>query len=189
MAAGAAKYLDHLDEALQLSRRAVALDPLNAGSWVSLAETEFFIGRLDEAATDGKKALELSPDVWTGHMLLSKIYLLQGRPADALREIELVQYDSQRAFLYAMAYYAIGRQKESDAALSELMTKDHALEPYSIATVYAFRNRSDQAFEWLDQALAQREGNVIGTRIDPLLKTLHNDPRYAALLKKIYLPN
>jgi len=189
MAAGAAKYLDHLDEALQLSRRAVALDPLNAGSWVSLAETEFFIGRLDEAATDGKKAVELSPNVWTGHMLLSKIYLLQGRPADALREIELVQYDSQRAFLYAMAYYAIGRQKESDAALSELMTKDHALEPYSIATVYAFRNRSDQAFEWLDQALAQREGNVIGTRIDPLLKTLHNDPRYAALLKKIYLPN
>jgi TolB-like protein/DNA-binding winged helix-turn-helix (wHTH) protein len=189
VAAGAAKYLDHLDEALQLSRRAVGLDPLNAGSWANLAETEFFIGRLDEALMDGRKALELSPDVWTGHMLLSKIYLMHGRPADALPEIELVQYDSQRAFLYAMAYYAIGRQKESDAALGELIANDRARSPYSIATVYAFRNRSDQAFEWLDQALAQREGNVIGTRIDPLLKNLHNDPRYTAFLKKMQLPN
>jgi tetratricopeptide (TPR) repeat protein len=188
-AAGTAKYLGRLDEALQLNRRAVDLDPLNAESWESLTETEYFIGRLDEAAAHGKKALELSPDVWPGHLLLSKIYLMQGRPEDALGEIERVRYDSQRAFLYAMAYYAIGRQKESDAALSELIAKDHGRNPYLVATVYAFEDRSDQAFEWLDRALAQREGDVIATRIDPLLKTLHNDPRYAAFLKKIHLPN
>ena len=188
-AAGTAKYLGRLDEAMQLSRRAVDLDPLNAENWESLAETEFFIGRLDEAAAHGKKALELSPDVWPGHLLLSKIYLVQGRPKDALAEIALVRYDSRRAFLYAMAYYAMGRQKESDAALSELMAKDHARDAYSIATVHAFANRADQAFEWLDRAYAQREGDVIGTRVDPLLKNLHSDPRYAAFLKKIHLPN
>src|SRR5882762_5094089 len=188
-AAGTAKYLGRLDEALQLSRRAVDLDPLNAESWESLAETESFIGRLDEAAADAKKALELSPDVWPGHLLLSKIYLMQGRLEDALPEIERIRYDSQRAFLYAMAYYAIGRQKESDTALSELIAKDHARSPYSIATVYAFENRSDQAFEWLDRAYAQRAGDVIGTRIDPFLKRLHGDPRFAAFLKKLHLPN
>src|SRR5882762_5499191 len=188
-AAGTAKYLGRLDEALQLNRRAVDLDPLNAESWESLAETESFIGRLDEAAADARKALELSPDVWPGHLLLSKIYLMQGRLEDALPEIERIRYDSQRAFLYAMAYYAIGRQKESDTALSELIAKDHARSPYSIATVYAFENRSDQAFEWLDRAYAQRAGDVIGTRIDPFLKRLHGDPRFAAFLKKLHLPN
>lgn len=188
-AAGTAKYLGRLDQALRLSRRAVDLDPLNAESWESLTEIEFFMGRLDEAAADGKKALELSPDVWPGHMLLSKIYLMQGRPEEALREIELVRYDSQRAFLYAMAYHAIGRHKESDAALRELIEKDQARAPYSIATVYAFSNRSDQAFEWLDRALAQHAGDVIATRIDPLMKTLRDDPRYAAFLKKMHLPN
>jgi tetratricopeptide (TPR) repeat protein len=165
------------------------LDPLNAESWESVAETEFYSGRLDEAAANAKKALELNPDVWPGHFLLSKIYLVQGRPEDALPEIERIRYDSQRAFLYAMAYYAIGRQKESDAALSELIAKDHARSPYSIATVYAFENRSDQAFEWLDRAYAQRAGDVIGTRIDPFLKRSHGDPRFAAFLKKIHLPN
>ena len=28
----------------------------------------------------------------------------------------------------------------------------------------------------------------IGTKVDPLLKSLHNDPRYAAFLKKLNLP-
>jgi hypothetical protein len=58
-----------------------------------------------------------------------------------------------------------------------------------IATVYAFRNRSDQAFDWLDRAHAQHGGDVIATKIEPFLKNLHNDPRYAAFLKKIHLPN
>jgi TolB-like protein/DNA-binding winged helix-turn-helix (wHTH) protein len=189
MAAAAPKLLGRFDEAIQLSRRAVDLDPLNAESWSSLAEAEFFMGQLNEAAADARKALELSPDVWPGHILLSKIYLMQGRPKEALPEIERVRYDSQRAFLYAIAYYATGRQKESDTALGELMAKYGARNAYSIATVYAFGHRSDQAFEWLDRAYAERDGDVIGTQVDPLLNNLHNDTRYAAFLKKLHLPS
>ena len=91
--------------------------------------------------------------------------------------------------LNAMAYHAMGRQKESDIALRELIAKDGARMPYSVATVYAFANRPDQAFEWLDRALAQRGGDVIGTKVDPFLKSLRIDPRYAAFLKKIPLPD
>jgi TolB-like protein/DNA-binding winged helix-turn-helix (wHTH) protein/Flp pilus assembly protein TadD len=189
MAASTPRLLGRFDEALQLDRRAVDLDPINAESWESLAETEFYAGQLDEAAADAKKALELSPDVWPGHLLSGKIYMAQGRPEEVLREIQLVRYDSHRAFLYAMAYYAMGRHKESDTALRELIAKDHARSPYLIATLHAFGNRPDQAFEWLDRAYAQRDGDVIGTNIDPLLKSLHHDPRYAAFLKKIRLAN
>src|SRR5713101_3587880 len=187
-AAFSAVILGRFDEALQLNRRAVDLDPLNANSWESLGETEFFMGQLDEAAADVKKALELSPDVWVGHGLLSQIYITQGRPQDALPEIELVPPDLMRAFLYPIAYYALGRKKESDTALSELITKYHEGGAYQIAQVYAFRNQSDEAFEWLDRAYAQRDSGLIGTKVEPLLKSLHNDPRYAAFLKKLNLP-
>jgi len=47
---------------------------------------------------------------------------------------------------------------------------------------------ADKAFEWLDRAYAQRDGGLIFTKVDPLLKSLHNDPRYAAFLKKLNLP-
>jgi len=93
-----------------------------------------------------------------------------------------------RAFLYAIAYHALGRQKESDAALNELITKYRARGAYQIAEVYAFRNQSDEAFEWLDRAYAQRDSGLIGTKVEPLLKSLHNDPRFTAFLKKLNLP-
>ena len=187
-AAHSAADLGRFDEALQLDRRAVDLDPLNADSWESLGETESSMGQLDQAAADVKKGLELSPDAWPGPILLSQIYVMQGRPQDALPEIELVRDDHMRAFLYPIAYHVLGRKKESDAALSELVTKYHASGAYQIAMVYAFRNQSDEAFEWLDRAYAQRDSGLSGTKVEPLLKNLHSDPRYAAFLKKLNLP-
>src|SRR5882724_13240488 len=189
LAASSAALLGRFDEALPLSRRAVDLDPLNAESWESLGETEFFMGQLDKAEVDFKKALELSPDIWASHNLLSQIYITQGRPQDALPEIELVPFPLVRASLYAIAYYRLGRERESRAALSELIAKYHASGAYQIALVYAFRNQSDKAFEWLDRAYSQRDGGLTETKVDPLLKSLHNDPRFAALLKKLNLPN
>jgi len=39
-------------------------------------------------------------------------------------------------------------------------------------------NQSDEAFAWLDHAYAQRDGALIETKVDPLLKNLDRDPRY-----------
>ncbi len=72
--------------------------------------------------------------------------------------------------------------------MSESIAKYHAIGAYQIAEVYAFRNQSDKAFEWLDRDYAQHDGGLIVTKVDPLLKNLHGDPRFAALLRKIHLP-
>ncbi|WP_263351323.1 winged helix-turn-helix domain-containing tetratricopeptide repeat protein [Acidicapsa acidisoli] len=181
------EILGRFEEAIKLDRQAVDLDPLNADSWQRLAEVEYFMGQLDKAAADCKKGLELSPDAWPGPMLLSQIYLLQGRHQDALSEIRLVRFDAPRFMLYAIAYHTLGLEKESDAALSELIAKYHE-EPVLVAEAYACRNQSNKAFEWLDRAYAQHDSSLIATKIDPLLKSLHNDPRFAELLKKLNLP-
>jgi predicted Zn-dependent protease len=165
------------------------LDPLNARSWKAVGEIEFRAGKLDEAEADYKKAQELRPDDFLSSFFLSEIYVMQGRPQDALPEIERVHYDPVRAFLYAIAYHALGRKKESDAALRELIAKYQAINPYLIAEIYAFRNQSDEAFEWLDRAYATHDDSLIFIKVDPLLKSLHNDPRFAALLKKLNLAN
>jgi TolB-like protein/DNA-binding winged helix-turn-helix (wHTH) protein/Flp pilus assembly protein TadD len=189
MAASSARMLGRFDEALQFARRAIDLDPLNANSWQSLGDTEYYAGQPDAAAADFQKALELNPDVFPGNISLSRTYIVQGRAQEALSEIELVRYAPERAFLYAIAYYALGRKKEADAALSELIAKYHASAACQIAGVYAFRNQSDKAFEWLDRAYVQRDDDLIVTKVDPFLKNLHKDPRFAAFLKKLNLPN
>jgi TolB-like protein/DNA-binding winged helix-turn-helix (wHTH) protein len=187
-AAFMAQLFGRFDEALTLDRQALELDPLNAESWERLAENRFYAGQLDEATADIRKALELNADTWGSPITLSEIYLLQGRPQDALRESELIPSAALHIRTSAMAYYALGREKESDAALRELIEKFHANAAWSIATVYALRNQRDEAFKWLDRAYAQHDGGLILMKIDPLLRNLRSDPRYTAFLKKIHLP-
>ena len=59
----------------------------------------------------------------SGHFFLIQIFILQGRSQDILPEIERVRSDSLRGVLYPIAYNALGRKKESDAALRELIAK------------------------------------------------------------------
>ena len=187
-AAFMAQLFGRFAEALALDRQALELDPLNAESWERLAENRFYAGQLDEAAADSQKALELNPDTWGSPIVLSEIYLLQGRPQDALRESERIPFAAFHIKTSAMAYHALGREKESDATLKELIEKFHANAAWSIATVYALRNQRDEAFKWLDRAYGQHDGGLIFIKIDPLLRNLHGDPRFAALLKKLNLP-
>jgi predicted Zn-dependent protease len=99
-----------------------------------------------------------------------------------------VRSDWGRTWLYAVTYAAQGREKESEAALKELIAKYSTYAAFQVAEVYAFRNQPDEAFEWLDRAYAQRDSGLIGAKADPLLKSVQNDPRYSALLKKLKFP-
>jgi tetratricopeptide (TPR) repeat protein len=189
LAAYSADFLGDFDKAITLSRRAIDADPLNAESWEALGETELYMGQLDQAAVDLKHAIQSNPDFWNSHIFLSEVYILQGRPQDALPEIEQVRFAPFRAWLYSIASYALGRRKESDAALTELVTKYHATSPCLIADVYAYRKQSDEAFRWLDQAYTSHNDGLVTMKHDRFLRSLHDDPRYTALLKKLNLPN
>jgi TolB-like protein/DNA-binding winged helix-turn-helix (wHTH) protein/lipoprotein NlpI len=188
LAAGLALSLGRFEEAVELDRRAIALDPLNAALRGSLAETCSILGRHKEAEVEFKKALEINPDLPPNHEGLGLIYLAQGRAQDALAEIEREQMGMWRLQGQAVAYYALGRKKESGSALSELIAKYQSQSAFLIAEVYSFRKEPDQAFEWLDRAYVQHDSGVPETKASTLLQNLRGDPRYIAFLKKIRLP-
>jgi hypothetical protein len=73
-------------------------------------------------------------------------------------------------------------------ALDQIAARDRERSSTSFGYFAFIGNQSEEAFGWLDRAYAQRDGGLIGTKVDPLLKSLHNDPRYAALLKKLKFP-
>lgn len=188
LASQLAVTLGRFEEALELARRSAELDPLNAVSRGSLAQVCSYMGRQEEAVVHAKKALELNPELPQLRQILGLIYLAQGRAQDALAEIEQEPMAIWRLQGQAVVYYDLGRRKESDAALSELIAKYKANWAFQIAGVYAFRHEPDKAFEWLDRAYAQHDDGLAGAKVDPLLKNLRGDPRYIALLKKLRLP-
>jgi tetratricopeptide (TPR) repeat protein len=119
---------------------------------------------------------------------LGKIFIAQGRPQQALAEIEKEPFEWGKFTGRALAYHALGREQESNAALASLIAKNEADAGYQISQVYAFRRDFDKSFEWLERAYKQRDGGLTGIKTDPFLKTLRHDPRYTELLKKMRLP-
>jgi serine/threonine protein kinase/Tfp pilus assembly protein PilF len=187
-AAALAATLGRFDEALALGRRAVELDPLSATSYFNLGQNAYNAGRLEEAAAAFKKVLELDPEFSSAHASLGTVYIEQGRPRQALAETEREQHPAVRLYVLALAYHALGRKKEADAALAELLTKYHATMAYQIAELYAVRGDADRAFEWLERAYIQRDVGLTYIKGDPPLRNLKHDPRYAVFLKKMGLP-
>jgi tetratricopeptide (TPR) repeat protein len=187
-AAVLAATLGRFEEAIERGRRAVELDPLNAGSQVNLGAFAYYAGRLDEAEAAVRKALEFNPEFPNAHLQLGQVHAVRPNPEAALAEMEQEKEPIWRRFGLALVYHALGRKKEADAALGELLEKDQEGGAYQIAEVYAFRGETDKAFEWLELAYAQRDPGLSGVKGDPLLKKLEADPRHAAFLRKMRLP-
>lgn len=185
-AGGLATRLNHFDEALRLRRLAVELDPLHAVSHFCLAISAWGAGHLDEAEAEARKGLELDQRYPALHMVLSRVYLARSRPEEGLAEAERETVPGNRLQSLALAYHALGRRRESDRALAELIAKHHS-GAFMIAEVYAFRGEADSAFTWLERAYQGREETITEMKGDPLLKNLERDPRHAAFLKKMRL--
>jgi serine/threonine-protein kinase len=68
------------------------------------------------------------------------------------------------------------------------MAKHAQEQAYQIAEAYAWRGEKALAFEWLERAYRQRDGGLSFIKIAPMLTSLHGDPRFRALLRKLKLP-
>jgi tetratricopeptide (TPR) repeat protein len=180
--------LGRIEEALALNRRSVGLDPLSAEAQYFVGVAALYAGRLEEAFAGFKAALDLNPAYPSTRVFLGRVHLARSHPQEALAEMELEPEPYWRLYGQALAYHALGRKKESDAALAELTAKYPTIAPFQIAEVYAFRGEADRAFEWLERAYTQRDTGLIWLKADPLLKGLQRDPRYTAFLKKMRLP-
>jgi TolB-like protein/Flp pilus assembly protein TadD len=184
-----AATLGRFDQALDLDRRAVLLNPLDVNSHFILGLHAWYAGRLDEAEAALRKALELNPDFPAGHTQLGLVLLSRSRPEAALLEIQREKEDHfWRRQGMALALHAVRPGKAADEALADLVAKDGDDAAFQIAEVYAFRGDVENAFAWLDRAYAQKDGGFAAFKGNPLLKNLEGDRRHEAFLAKLRLP-
>jgi TolB-like protein len=177
----------HLDEAIELRKRTVALDPLCSFCYVLLGGDLSVAGQYDEANRMLQKALDLNPQQGWVHFVRGQILLARGHPQEALVEMQRETSDWLKLTGEALAYHALGRQQASEAALRELITRHGNDSAYQIAQVYAYRGETGKALEWLDRAYQQHDAGLMGLKTDPMLKSLHQNPGYIQLLKTMKL--
>jgi tetratricopeptide (TPR) repeat protein len=172
---------------MSLTRRAIQLDPLNLSGHYNYATYAYYSGHQEEARVAINKALELKPGGSGFQLLLGLILLAQGKPQEALAAIQQETDHGWQLQGLALAYHALGRHAESDAALTELIANYQFDSAFQIAEVSAYRKDMDLAFEWLERAYTQRDSGLHLVKVDPLMNSLSGDPRYAEFLKKLRL--
>jgi adenylate cyclase len=177
-----------LSEAVAATRIATEVDPLSELASRRLGQYLYCQGDLKAAREALSLALALNPESIYSRWHLGVVELLDGHPQQALVAF---QQDKDPVFHLngvALAEYSLGHTEAARAALDQLIrTNAVQAADYQIADVYGWRADRDHAFEWLERALARRDGGLTFVKIDPLLASLHSDPRYKAFLRKVNL--
>ena len=181
--------LGRLDEAIDLYRQSIALDPVWAVGHYRLGQTLWYADRLDEATNSIRMALSLSPGGSGAQLTLGLVLLAQGDAPAALLAMEQETDDAFRLTGTAIVQHALGDAGASDAALQALIEEYEDGADYQVAFAYAFRGEIDHAFDWLEIAYDNRDGGLASMLVNPLFANLHDDPRWTDFLDKMGLPH
>lgn len=181
-----ARALGRDAEAMDYYREARERDPVN------LLTRRFFIrvllqaGRIAEAEAEARQLIAMSPGFPAAHYLSGLVLLEKSEPAQALAAFERETDPEWRALGMPLALHALGRDREAQALIAAA-NAEAAGNEMQMAELYAFLGRREEAFRWLERAIAVRDPGVAWLRGDPLLRSLESDPRYAALMRQAKL--
>jgi serine/threonine-protein kinase len=82
-----------------------------------------------------------------------------------------------------------GKTTEARAVLDALRleARERYVSPVPFVTLHSALGETDEAFEWLERAYADRRGWLAYLRVEPRLDGLRNDPRFTRLLERMRL--
>jgi len=180
--------LGDANQAIELTRQALATEPLRANVYNWLGNYYLGINRLDEAERAIRRAIELQPAAQSFHVQLAIIEIKRGHAQLALAAAQQEPPGTWNDVALALAQQIGPDRSAADAALRTLIDKNGGLAPYQIAQVYALRDDAKQTFAWLDRAWSLRDSGIQYLLLDPFILRYRDDPRLAAFCRKVGLP-
>jgi serine/threonine protein kinase/tetratricopeptide (TPR) repeat protein len=185
--------LGRFDEALDEMNRAGQLDPLSLSAKVGAATILYYQGKYDQAIDLCRKALEMDDGFRLARICLSRIYEQKGMYKEAVDESLLARKlrgDSPQTLASLKdAFSASGITGYWRKALELALDKSGGapVSAFDIAELYALLGDRTRTFEWLEQALNQREAVIVSIGVDPRLNSIRSDQRLRDMLQHVGL--
>jgi tetratricopeptide (TPR) repeat protein len=173
--------LGRYDKAIDLCKRAVELDPLQAYSYSILGDAYMAKGQFDEAAKSHQRTYEIN----RVPLRYAKSLIHASQFAEAEKLIPEIWDGSVKTHLYAMLYFSNGQKAKADQYLEQCKRLGISLE---LAGLYAYRGERDLAFRVLEQVYAKDVTDLYLIKAEPLLIPLREDKRFVELVRKMGFP-
>jgi eukaryotic-like serine/threonine-protein kinase len=174
--------LGKLDEAERLLRAAFHTDPLSLEVRRGMGHLQIIAGRYEEAIDNLERVRTVDPDFTYADLHLARALTFAGRLAEALPRWEIRKEEPGRQHWMAYAYVIAGRRADV-----ERMAAAHD-NPYRLAIIYAALGDKDRALQALERAADIVPHRVAVLVRYPEMTPLRDDPRFAAVLRKLRLP-
>ena len=180
------------DEAIADLDTAHVTDPLASSIPQVLGRVYVSQRKPDLAIRSLKEALELNPGLDLSYQQLGHAYLqkkMYAEALDALRRAAALSGARDSAQL-AYAYAVSGQPAEARRIIRMLLdpSSRRFVPPFHIAMAYAGLGETDEAFAWLDRNYEQGGPFMGAARSEMAFESLHGDPRWAELLRRMRLP-
>ncbi|HKC37593.1 MAG TPA: adenylate/guanylate cyclase domain-containing protein, partial [Chitinophagaceae bacterium] len=186
-------FIGKKEEAFKEIALAVDLDPISQGILKDKGIFHYYAGQYDEAIETALTTLELDPGFTPVHRLISLVYTAKGMYEEAIKENKRwgdltknkVKTDVALAHILATA----GRKDEARKIIEDTGAKNFlsSNDYRGVALVYAALGEKDDTFEWLEKSYQKHEESLCSIGIDPKFDSIHDDPRFNELMKKIGL--
>jgi TolB-like protein/Tfp pilus assembly protein PilF len=179
--------MGRLDQAISEIDYAARLDPLSAQVHSTYGRVLYRARRFDDARIRLERALELEPRNAGTYVRLASVHEQLGRYDDALGLLQKLETIADPAStpgpgVRARILGRAGRTKEARQLLARLP----APSPVRAEVLAALGDR-DGAFTSLFRALDGRDSWLLFIKTDPVFDSLHADPRWADLLRRMNL--
>ncbi len=191
--------LGHHEEAIAETRKAMELDPLSPPIQ-SFAGVAFkWARRYDDSLAQFQKVNQIDPNFPLNHERLAQLCAILGRydqaiteetkarllagekPQDVLVQMNALQRElatkGERGYWEEQLQLVRGQQNPPEAYFR----------PYGLAIIYAHLGEKAEAFENLENALAERDTQITELAIEPQFDALRSDARFADLERRIGL--
>lgn len=186
------------DEAIYEAKKALEIDPLSIPYHHNLAFIYQGLRKYELSIEQLHKLLQIEPVFAPAHEMLAVSYAFTGRYEEALAELgepgPLVKTD-MRSLRFRGRWGAVkamaGKKLEARKVLAELrpLSKPPDFKTsFDCAAIHAALGEATEAFEWLEKAREGRFSSLYLIKLRQEFETLHGDPRFRGLLRKMGLP-
>lgn len=179
------------DEAEKHARRAVELDPVSLPTNNTLLAVLHYRGDLARAIEQAKKVIEMDPNHNFAPLFLAQDYALSGRAADARRELAnfkvLEPNHPLRLRLTLEAQALLGETQDAEEKQKLLVKRyyDGAAPASYVALGFAALHHTDEALDWSERALQERDGMISLVHAYPTFAYLRQNEHYQDLLRRL----
>jgi serine/threonine protein kinase/tetratricopeptide (TPR) repeat protein len=173
--------------------KALSLDPLSMLIHTCVGDAYYYAREYERSVVYYRRAVELDPRFDGAHTDLARSLEALGRFDEARREYEegrrLSGGVAGPSFGLAHLEASCGNEAAARGILQELIAarSSRVVSPWGIAALHASLHDLDDAFRWLDVAVAEGAKGLIFLRVHPRLDPIRHDPRYQTLLRRVGL--